>query len=306
MGAWIVVILLLLAASWFVIVRPDLSAAEVDARYRADRSRLVALPDGTRMHYLEAGSPGAPVLLLVHGSFDSAFTWEGVMSDLASDFHVIAPDLPAHGLTGRTPRDTYAMADLVDAVHGLVGVLGLSLFHLAGNSMGGNTAWRYALAYPQQVDRLILIDSAGYPNESAPLLEHEAGPVMRWLYRNGNPTLGVRRGFDRAVADPSIVSSAYVARSVDFLRRAGSRDALAKRNRMRNTEQQPVERVAEIRAPTLVIWGEEDAVLPVTAAHRFRAALPDSELLLYTGVGHMPQLEVPERLSRDMRAFLMR
>ncbi len=297
--------LLLLVVAGLVIIRPDLSASEVDARYRTDQSHFLELPYGTRMHYLEAGPPDAPTLLLVHGSFDSAFTWERVMPALAADFHVIAPDLPAHGLTGRTPLDAYAMSDMVNAIDGLVTALGLSRFGLAGNSMGGNAAWLYTLTHPERVERLVLIDSAGYPNDSAPLVDHEPAPFMRWLLRHGNPTILVRRGFDRAVADPAAVSDAYVTRSVDFLRRAGSRDAQAKRNRLRNIEKQPIERIPEIRVPTLVLWGDDDALLPVDAAHLFHAALPNSELKIYAGIGHMPQLEVPEQLVNDLRAFLM-
>ena len=298
-------VLLLLVVAGFVVVRPDLSTSEVDARYRTDQSHFRELPNGTRMHYLEAGPPDAPTLLLVHGSFDSAFTWEQVMPALAADFHIIAPDLPAHGLTGVTPVDAYAMSDMVNAVHGLVGALGLSRFHLAGSSMGGLTAWLYTLSHPEHVERLVLVDAAGYPNDRAPLVNHEPGPVMRWLLRYGNPSVLVRRGFDRAVADPAAVSDAYVARSLDFLRRAGSRDAQAKRNRLRNIEQQPIERIAEIRVPTLVVWGDDDALLPVEAAQRFHAALPNSKVEIYAGIGHMPQLEVPEKLVNDMRAFLI-
>lgn len=302
----VLVVLLLLVVAGFMIIRPDLNVSEVDARYRTEQSHFLELSDGSRIHYLEAGSPDAPTLLLVHGSFDSAFTWERIMPALAADFHVIAPDLPAHGLTGTTPLDAYAMSDMVNAVHGLVSALGLSRFRLVGSSMGGLTAWLYTLTHPEHVERLVLIDSAGYRNDNAPLVDHEPGPVMRWLYRHGNPTVLVRRGFDRAVADPAAVSDAYVTRSVDFLRRASSRDAQAKRNRIRNTEQQPTERIAEIRVPTLVVWGNDDALLPVSAAHLFHAALPDSELKIYTGVGHMPQLEVPELLAKDLRDFLMR
>jgi pimeloyl-ACP methyl ester carboxylesterase len=298
-------LLLLLVVAGFVIIRPDLSTSEIDDRYRTNESHFLELPDGTRMHYLEAGSRDAPTLLLVHGSFDSAFTWEQVMPALAADFHIIAPDLPAHGLTGRTSVDAYAMSDMVQAVHDLVSALGLSRFYLAGSSMGGLTAWLYTLAHPEHVERLVLVDAAGYPNESAPLVDHEPGPLMRWLLRYGNPVILVRRGFDRAVADPAAVSDAYVARSVDFLRRDGSRDAQTKRNRLRNIEQQPVERIVEIRVPTLVVWGDSDALLPVAAANRFHAALPNSELKIYPGIGHMPQLEVPEQLVKDMRAFLI-
>jgi pimeloyl-ACP methyl ester carboxylesterase len=301
----VIALVVLLALAAAVILRPDRDAAEVDAQYRTERSKLAALPDGTRMHYLEAGPADAPVLMLIHGSFDSAFTWELVLDDLAKDFHVIAPDLPAHGLTGRTPTDSYQMADMASAVHGLVTHLKLEPFVIGGNSMGGNTSWLYAHAHPDRVRRMVLIDSAGYPNDTPPLTP-KRGPIMNWLMRHGNPTLHVRRGFYRAVEDDTLITDARVERSVDFLRRAGSRDAQRKRNRDRQINTQPIDRVREIQTPTLVVWGDRDELLPVEAAHRFHADLPNSELVIYEGIGHMPQLEAPARLVKDIRAFLQK
>ena len=106
----------LLVVSAALILRPDVSIDQVEARHRDEHSHFVDLPDGTRLHYLEQGASDAPPLVLVHGSFDSAFTWERVMPKLADRFRVIAPDLPAHGLTGRTRRDRYTMQDMVAAM----------------------------------------------------------------------------------------------------------------------------------------------------------------------------------------------
>jgi len=300
----LVALLALLLVVATVGLRGDLPAAEVDARYQTAQSHFVTLADGTRLHYLEAGPADAPPLLLVHGSFDSCFTWERVMPELARDFHVYAPDLPAHGLTGRTARHRYAMDDMVAAVDGLVTKLGLARFDLAGNSMGGNTSWLYALAHPERVRRLVLIDAAGYPLTGAPLVDPHPNAVKRWLYLNGNPSLLTRRGFERAVEDPTRVSDAFVERAVAFLRREGSRLAQAERNRVRDITKQPFARIPEIRVPTLVVWGERDRLLSVEGARRFHADLPNDELKLYADVGHMPQLEAPARLVADLRAFL--
>jgi pimeloyl-ACP methyl ester carboxylesterase len=297
-------VLALLGVVPFVALRTDLPANEVDTRHRVDASRFVTLADGTRMHYLDAGAKDAPVLVLVHGSFDSAFTWARVMPDLAREFRVIALDLPAHGLTGRTARDAYTMNDMVAAVHGLVEHLGLARFDLGGNSMGGNTSWLYALAHPGHVRKLVLIDAAGYPATGAPLVDTNAGAVKSFFYRWGNPALLVRRGMRRAVADPASLPDGYVARSVDFVRRKGSREAHMIRNRVRAIHEQPFHRMGEITAPSLIVWGDRDTLLPVDAAHRFHADLPHSDLRIYTGIGHMPQLEAPGRLIADMRAFL--
>jgi pimeloyl-ACP methyl ester carboxylesterase len=296
----------LLSLAAVVGLRGDLPAAEVDSRYQGSQSHFVTLADGTRMHYLEAGAASAPPLLLVHGSFDSCFSWERVMPELARDFHVFAPDLPAHGLTGKTARDRYAMQDMVAAVHGLTTKLGLSRFDIAGNSMGGNTSWLYALAHPERVRRMVLIDAAGYPLTGGPLVDTHPNPVKRWLYLHGNPSLLMRRGFERAVADPASVSDAFVERAVVMLRRDGSRLAQAERNRVRDITGQPFARIREIQTPTLVVWGERDQLLSPEGARRFHADLPNDELKLYAGIGHMPQLEAPARLVADMREFLAR
>lgn len=302
----LVAVLALAVVAATVGLRGDLPAAEVDARYQSPQSHFVTLGDGTRLHYLEAGAASAPALLLLHGSFDSCFTWERVMPELARDFHIYAPDLPAHGLTGKTARHRYAMEDMVAAVDGLVTKLGLARFDLAGNSMGGNTSWLYALAHPERVRRLVLIDAAGYPLTGGPLVDAHPNAVKRWLYLNGNPGLLMRRGFERAVADPASVSDAFVERAVVLLRRQGSRLAQAERNRVRDITKQPFARIREIRVPTLVVWGERDQLLPVAGALRFHADLPNDELKLYADIGHMPQLEAPARLVGDMRAFLTR
>lgn len=301
----LIVLAVLLGLAATVVIRFDRPAEEIDASYRTDQSHFVELADGTRMHYLEAGAADAPVLVLVHGSYDTAFTWEHVMPALAEHFRVIAPDLPAHGLTGRTPADDYTMDAMVGAVHGLVEQLGIERFHLAGNSMGGNTAWLYALQHPERVARMVLIDASGYPSHgSATLTDPNPGAVMRWLYRNGNPVTFVRRGFDNAVADTSLVSDALVQRSVDLLRRQGSRDAHALRREQRHLHEQPFQRIGEIATDTLIVWGDQDALVPVSSARRFHADLKHSELVIYEGIGHLPQLEAPARLTADMQRFL--
>jgi len=300
-----VVVLGLFAAAGLVGLRTDAAAAEVDARYTTAASHFATLEDGTRLHYLEQGAKDAPTLVLIHGSFDSAFTWERVLPALAREFHVIAPDLPAHGLTGQTKPNRYAMTDMVQAVHGLVEHLRIDRFDIAGNSMGGNTAWLYALAHPERLRRMVLIDAAGYPTTGAPLVDANPNPVKAFFYRYGNPSLLVRSGLLRAVADPKAITDAYASRSVDFVLRAGARDAQQIRNRVRALHKQPLARMHEIATPTLIVWGDKDQLLPVAAAPRFHADLPNSTLQIYKNCGHMPQLEAPERLVKDLRAFLL-
>jgi pimeloyl-ACP methyl ester carboxylesterase len=300
LGLGLVVVLIALFG-----VRLDLPAEQVDAQYRTPSSRFATLADGTRMHYWDRGDRGAKVLVLLHGSYDSANTWEQWAPLLERDFHLIVPDLPAHGLTGKTPANDYTIDAMVEALHGLLDTLSIARASLAGNSMGGNVSWRYALAYPQQVERLVLVDSAAYPGLKPAGALPLGNPLVRLAYRYGNPRPLVKKGFQDAVVDPSIFTDARIDRATAFLRRAGSREANAKRMAQRAINGQPYQRIREIAQPTLILWGEQDPLIPVAHAHKFARDLPHATLIVYPGVGHMPQLELSERSSRDAREFLL-
>ena len=155
----------------------------------------------------------------VDGSDASLFAWEGWTVGLQRDHRVIAVDLPAHGLTGPDPRGRYSPVAMAGFVEHFVGALGVPLFSLAGNSMGGGVAWRYALLHPEQAERLILVDSAGYPrDEPKPLAFCLAampilGRVVRWV----TPRRLVARSLRNTHGDPSCVSDALVDRYEDLL-----------------------------------------------------------------------------------------
>jgi pimeloyl-ACP methyl ester carboxylesterase len=245
-------------------------------------------------------------LVLIHGSFDSADTWEEWAPILEKDFRLIVPDMPAHGLTGRTVSDQYTAEAMADALHELIEQLELARVHVAGNSMGGRVAWTYAVAHPERVDRLVLVDSAGYPNTNT-LVPASPSPAMAFLLRHANPRRRVREGFVRAVgeSDEALITDARVDRSVDYIRRLGSRDAHRLRAEQNATLPDARPLVATIQAPTLVMWGDQDQLIPVEHAKLFARDLPNDTLLIYEGVDHMPQLEIPERSANDTRAFLL-
>ena len=296
----------LLAIAAAVVIRPDLSIEEVADKHMKPFSKLATLRDGTKLHYWDRGSPSAKTLVLIHGSYDSADTWEEWAPLLEKDFRLIVPDMPAHGLTGKTVSGQYTAEAMASAVHELIDQLELERVHVAGNSMGGRVAWTFAAAYPDRIDRLVLVDSAGYPNPST-LTPTARNPVMSWLLRYGNPRRRVREGFVRAVgeSDEALITDARVSRSVDYLRREGSRDAHRARAQQNAILADAQPRVASIQAPTLVMWGDQDQLISVEHARWFSRDLPNDTLLIYEGLDHMPQLEIPERSANDTRAFLL-
>lgn len=296
----------LVSAVAAVVMRPDIQSSEIALLYRRPFSKFATLSDGTKLHYWDRGQPTAKPLVLIHGSFDSADTWEEWAPILEKDFRLIVPDMPAHGLTGQTVSGEYTAEAMARAVHELVEQLKLERVHVAGNSMGGRVAWTYAVAHPERVDRVVLIDSAGYPNPNT-LAPTPGNAVTRWLARYGNPRRRVRDGFVRAVgaSDEALITDARVDRWVDYLRREGTRDAHRERAEQNATipDAQPL--VATIQAPTLVMWGDQDQLIDVEHARWFSRDLPNDTLLIYEGIDHMPQLEIPERSANDVRAFLL-
>lgn len=290
-----------------IVIRPDLSIAEVQARYQKPYSKTATLHDGTKIHYWDRGSASAPTLVLLHGSYDCADTWEEWAPILEKDFHLIVPDLPAHGLTGKTVSEDYTAEGMAAALHELLEQQKLSRVDIAGNSMGGRVAWVYAEAHPEQVGHLVLIDAAGYPTTTS-VSPTASNPVMRWLLRYGNPKRLIRQGFVRAVgeSDEALITDERVERWTAYVRREGSRDAHRKRAEQNANLPSGAPRIAQIKTPTLILWGDHDALLPVENARLFQRDLTNDTLILYEGVHHMPQLEIPERSAQDARAFLLR
>ncbi|MFI5308829.1 MAG: alpha/beta fold hydrolase [Polyangiales bacterium] len=290
-----------------VTVRLDLPAADVDAKYSSPASKFLDLASGARVHVRDEGKRDGPALVLVHGSNDSLHTWEAWVPLLGRDFRLVSLDLPGHGLTGRVPGDDYSNDALVRCLAAVVDVLGLRDFALAGNSLGGHVAWRYALDHQDRVQRLILLDAGGYPNAGPrpTFAKVLALPGAQLFIRYLDPAPLVRSGFRQAVVDPNVITPQSIERSVEMIRREGSRDAIAHRLKVAQMVG-PYARMRELRMPTLILWGERDRFVPVQNAYRFKADIRNSSLITYPNVGHLPMREVPERSAAHVREFMLK
>jgi pimeloyl-ACP methyl ester carboxylesterase len=302
-GKWLFGALVVLAILVALGVRRDRPAAEVEARWATPPSQFVYV-DGLRVHYRDRGA--GPVVLLLHGSNASLFTWEVWATDLARDHRVVTLDLPGHGLTGPDPHARYSAAGMADFLDHFVATLGLGRFTLGGNSMGGGVAWRYTVLHPDKVERLILVDAAGLPRAEPPPFGFRmfrrpvVGHVARWF----SPRFLVAKSVRDVYGDPSRVSEALVDQYDDFLLRAGNREAT--RQRFAGHEDDLSPRLGEIRAPTLILWGSRDRWILPRYAEQFHAAIAGSELVMLDGLGHVPMEEDPARTLAPVRAFLAR
>jgi pimeloyl-ACP methyl ester carboxylesterase len=300
------VVVALVVAGWLSLQRGDIPYASLEARYANPASRFMDLPGGLRVHYRDEGRRDGPVLVLVHGYAASLQAWESWVRILSPDYRVITLDLPGHGLTRVPPgvvtgRDTYGA--VVDEV---TRRLKVEHFTLAGNSMGGGVAWRYAIDHPERLDGLVLVDAAGWPATGRNgvmifnILRH---PLGRALLRNIDTKPLLRQGLNAAYLDRALVTPALVDRYSDLARAPGHREILLDLQTGTHDPATP-ELMSRIRIPTLVMAGQEDRVIPASNAARFAAAIPSATLILYPKVGHVPMEQIPERSAHDLKVWL--
>ncbi|MCA6064460.1 alpha/beta fold hydrolase [Thalassolituus marinus] len=279
--------------------------SELTENYTNESSRFVAVDDLV-MHYRDEGQ--GPVLVLLHGVASSLHTWDGWVEELKDNYRIIRVDLPAHGLTGPDPAlDRYNINYMVEKLDKFLNKLGVSRFSLAGNSLGGYISWNYALYRPDRVEKLILLDAAGYPQDMPFIMNFAALPVIGEMSQIMMPRYIVSMNIHAAYGDDDKVSSELVKRYHDLTLRPGNRKGLVNVFRtMKEQSQNPDlgARVGQINTPTLLLWGEEDQWVPLTVMEQFRRDLPNVSVITYEGVGHMPMEEIPVQSARDARSFL--
>ncbi len=284
-------------------LRCNIPVDDLKPLYTNAESKFIEV-DNMQVHYRIEGN--GPPLVLLHGMAASLHTWEGWVKELKGDFKVISLDLPAFGLTGPNPSGDYSIQYYLDFVHRFMDKLGIHEFHLAGNSLGGLIAWNYALSYPHQIKKLILIDAAGYTkNQAKPFIFKIATtPVLKDVMEMLSPKYLFRMSIKDVYGNDELVTDSLVDRYYNLMLRDGNRKAFVQRTNSGFEFQ--TERIPEIETPTLIQWGEVDKWIPLEHATLFQQAIPNSQLIVYKGVGHVPMEEIPVVTAADARAFLLR
>jgi len=279
--------------------------SELTRNYTDDTSKFMAVDDIV-FHYRDEGQ--GPVLVLLHGVASSLHTWDGWVERLKDRYRIIRVDLPAHGLTGPDPKvERYELGYMVDKLDKFLNKVGVNKIMLAGNSLGGYISWNYALHRPDRVEKLILIDAAGYPQDMPFIMSFAALPLIGEMSSLMMPRFIVGMNVDAAYGDDSKVSARLVKRYHDLTLRPGNRQGLIDVFRtMKEQSKNPHlgDRVKMINTPTLLLWGEEDEWVPLSTMERFREDLPNVKVITYEGVGHMPMEELPVQTARDAADFL--
>lgn len=287
-------------------VAPDIPYQQLEARYATEASAFAALPSGVRVHYRDEGPKDAPPIVLIHGFAASLHAWEPWVARLTEEYRLISLDLPGHGLT-RAPSD-YRLSPqaAVGVVRDLTRELQIERFVLVGNSMGGEVAWEYATSYPDSIEGLVLVNSAGINSDGAGsgppgVFRLLNNPLGRAIMRNLDPRPLAKRGLRLAYQDRSLVTEELVDRYVDLARAPGHRALLTSG---RGASPTASDRIGKIEAPTLVMVGLKDQVIPPEESARFAAIIPKAQLVTYPEGGHLPMEQMPDESARDLRAFL--
>lgn len=303
-----VVLLVLLtvtaAVAWYWA--PDRQVAELKPRWALAPSQFVAI-DGMLVHLRDQGPRDDPTpVVLLHGTSASLHTWEGWAAVLQDKRRVISLDLPGFGLTGPFPDGDYRMSHYSAFLANVLEQLQVPRAVVAGNSFGGQLAWQFALDHPQRVERLVLVDAAGYPRNatSMPIGFRLAQiPALAPVMANVLPRPMIEASIRNVYGDPEQVSDELIDRYYELTLRAGNRDAL--RQRFIQVEAgQSYTRISELKMPTLILWGGRDELIPPVNAERFKRDIKGSRLVLFDELGHVPQEEDPARTVAVLMGFL--
>lgn len=292
---------LAVAASW----APDRPVASLKARWAAAPSQFVRI-GGMDVHLRDEGPREDPLpIVLVHGTSASLHTWDGWVEALKGKHRVIRVDLPGFGLTGPSPDGDYSLPAYSRFIVQVLDRLNLQRAVLAGNSLGGAVAWKTAVDHPSRVVKLVLVDAAGYPMEaqSVPLGFRIAHiPALAPLMRNVLPRRLVESSVRNVYADPAKVTPELVDRYFELTLREGNREALSARLQAGN--EAFTAQIAQIKQPTLVLWGAQDRLIPPSQAQYFARDIQGSQVQVFEGLGHVPHEEDPARTVAAVQAFL--
>jgi pimeloyl-ACP methyl ester carboxylesterase len=292
-----------LTVFWFA--RPaDVSFDEVRASVPNSEYSRFADINGVRIHYQEKGM-GTP-LVLIHGYTSSTYSWKDVFEPLSKNFRVIAVDLKGFGFSGKPDGDYSRRAQALLVTH-LLDYLKIDKAWLCGNSMGGAVAMHLTLINPQRVAGLILIDSAGVkvPGSGSLAPAYLTLPVIGRILIALSLTSDklVREGLEKSFYDRSKVNDERVAYYYRFLKPRGGQ--LAALRARAQADDFPIEAdLKKISARVLIIWGRQDALIPLEAGIKMNKLIKDSKLVIFDSCGHLPQEEMPGKAVAAITNFI--
>jgi pimeloyl-ACP methyl ester carboxylesterase len=251
---------------------------------------------GAKIRYLEAGN--GPVVILLHGLGADSSSWQSNIAPLAQKYRVIAPDQIGFGKSDK-PFINYRVGTLVDFLNGLMKELKVERASLVGNSLGGFTATAFALAYPDKVDKLVLVDAAGYavPKDTDPRTFNVLNPSTREGIKQVMSVVFYNK---QLFANDAAVDALYTKK----MQTGDGYTVQMFIESILRGEDVLDGKLDKIKQPTLIVWGREDALTPLALGERFNKDIKGSQLLVLEKCGHAPQLEKAAEFNTALMKFL--
>ena len=284
----------------------DIPMDELKVKYTNSASSFIYV-NGMNVHYRDEGDQTDTIpIVLIHGTASSLHTFDAWANRLKNINRVIRMDLPAYGLTGPFPDHNYSISNYTAFIEDFLKAKKIKQCVLVGNSLGGQIAWNFALAQPEMVSKLILIDAAGYPKESKSIpiaFKLAEIPVLSKLLTYITPRFLVRASIENVYFDKLKVTDSLVERYFDLTLREGNRQAFVDRFNM------PGDTIAyrgiiNIQQPTLILWGAQDLLIPLENAYKFHEHMPNDTLVILDDTGHTPMEESPAESLEPVLDFL--
>ena len=310
---WLVLALTALTLLSLWLWTPDLPRATLESRYLASPADLRQVGPW-QLHVRDSGPPSsapgksdaqtdAPALVLLHGFGSSLQTWDAWAQGLAATHRVVRIDLPGSGLSPPDPAHDYRDERSLQLLSALLDDLGLKRVSLVGHSMGGRIAWTFAARFPERINKLVLVAPDGYASFGFEYGQPMEVPATLGLMRHVLPKPLMRMNLKAAYAQPESLSDAVTTRYHDLILAPGARQAML--DRLAQTVlQEPGPLLRQIQAPTLLVWGEADAMIPVSNASDYLQAITGSRLVSWPQVGHLPQEEAAQLSLKAVVDFL--
>jgi len=311
-----IIFLILIIITIYNSIYFDIPKNEIIAKHANGASEFITLEDGSLIHIRDEGNKNGKTIVMVHGFNGSLFNYEPLIPHLNDRYRILSLDLPAHGLTGAVKSDFYSHEGFEDVIKEVVKIREIDEFYLIGHSMGGMVAWRYTLNNMKQIKGLIIIGSPfiGSEIEYNDFQSVNAPPaafrlldtaLFREMLGYVTPRLLVKEGISQTVYDQSIVTDDLVDQFHDIILMEGTREAIGKLviNHEDNFMADPAI-LRKINIPTLILHGEEDNLVDIRFVSHFVEQIPDVKLISYPKVGHMPPIEIPMQLSKDIQNFV--
>jgi pimeloyl-ACP methyl ester carboxylesterase len=265
---------------------------------------------GHNVGYRDAGE--GEVIVLIHGMAGSSRSWRDVMPKLAEQYRVIAPDLLGHGESAK-PMGDYSLGSHASGLRDLLGVLGVERATVVGQSFGGGVAMQLAYQHPELVDRLVLVSSGGLGREVSWILKALTLPGAEFVMPVIFP--GFVRDAGNWVSDRLAGLGVKAPRAAEMWRAYDGLTEVPNRHAFVRTLRSVVDPGGQsinatdrlyltAEMPTLIVWGNEDPVIPVEHGETAHEAMPNSRLEVFDGVGHFPHAEDPERFIEVLTDFV--